>query len=67
MHQNLLLVAKAEAYYISINFGRNVGEKEWHLLRYLPDAGAFVHCANWLVKLTPCVTDFFCTLHNYGL
>jgi hypothetical protein len=39
------------------NFSMSVGKTEEHLLRHLLYAGAFAHCANWLLKLTPGVND----------
>ncbi len=34
------------------NFSRSIGEAEQHLLRHLLYPRAFLHCKNWLVKLT---------------
>jgi hypothetical protein len=38
---------------MQLNISRNFGETEQYLMRNLLYTGAFAHCANWLVKLTP--------------
>jgi len=45
--------SKAAAQNMQNNFSANVGEKEDHLWRHLFYNGAFAHCSNQLVKLTP--------------
>ncbi len=48
--KNMALSTKAVSYTMQKNFNRNVGETEQNVLRHLFYAGAFAHCANWLVK-----------------
>jgi hypothetical protein len=53
MCQNIALGTKVVAFNMHSNFSRSAGETEQHLLCHLLYAGAFAHCANWLVKLIP--------------
>jgi hypothetical protein len=52
-HQNLVHDSKAAAQNMQNDFSANVGEKEDHLWHHLFYNGAFAHCSNQLVKLTP--------------
>jgi hypothetical protein len=53
LHQNVAHDSKAVVQNMQNNFSTNVGETEDHLWRHLLYDGAFGHCSNQLVKLTP--------------
>jgi hypothetical protein len=60
--QNMVFGTKAVAQNVQSNFSENDDETEQNLLRHLLYIGAFVHCENWLVKLTlVCPTSW----HDY--
>jgi hypothetical protein len=42
---------KTVAWYMQLNFSRNVGETELSLLSNLVNADAFEYCTNWSVKV----------------